>query len=388
MDKKPLRVGLVGYKFMGKAHSNGYARIPMFFKTDRPIERAVLCGRDKDWVAEAAADFGWNETETDWRKVVARDDLDIIDITAPSDYHKDVAIAAARHGKHIFCEKPLALTLPDAREMLSEAEKAGITHQIGFNYRFAPAMVLAKKMIDEGKLGKIFHFRGSFLQDWIIDPDFPKVWRLDKKVCGSGSLGDLGAHVIDAARFLVGEFKSVTGMSKTFVKTRPVAGRMTGLTAQASADAPREEVDVDDATLFCCEFENGAMGLFEATRFAQGHKNAFALEINGEKGSIKFEFERMNELWFFDATCEAGLQGWSMIQVSEGVHPYWDKWWPAGHVIGFPETFVHQLFEFVQCVAQGRVCCPNFEDGVKCVQIMDAVDLSIERRAWVDVNSL
>ncbi len=384
----PLRFGLVGYKFMGKAHSNALARIPMFFETDQPIERRVLCGRDAEWVRQAANKLGWQQVETDWRKMVEREDIDCVDITAPSNFHKEIAIGAAQNGKHVFCEKPLALTLADAREMLGAVKKAGVRHQIGFNYRFAPALILAKQIIDSGKLGKIFHFRGSFLQDWIIDPEFPKVWRLDKKVAGSGSLGDLGAHVIDAARYLVGEITTVTGMSKTFVKKRPIVERMTGLSGKAAADAPRAAVDVDDATSFLCEFENGALGNFEATRFSQGHKNDMRLEVNGEKGSIRFEFERMNELWYFNAEDEPGLQGWRMIQVTEDIHPYGDIWWPVGHVIGFPETFCHQLYEFVQCVSQKRDCVPNFYDGVRCAQIMDAVDLSIDRRSWVDVNEL
>ncbi|MDL2206976.1 Gfo/Idh/MocA family oxidoreductase [Eubacteriales bacterium OttesenSCG-928-N13] len=385
---KTLNFGIVGYKFMGKAHSNALSRLPMFFETDMAIRKKALCGRDKEWAEQAAQTLGWDEVETDWRKLVARDDIDVIDITAPSNFHKEIALGAAQHGKHIFCEKPLALNLADAREMLDAANAAGVKHQIGFNYRFAPALVLAKQLIDQGKLGKIFHFRGSFLQDWIIDPEFPKVWRLDKKVCGSGSLGDLGAHVIDAARYLVGDMKTVTGMSKTFVKERPVVERMTGLSGKAAADAPREAVDVDDATSFVCEFENGALGLFEATRFAQGHKNDMSLEVNGEKGSIRFEFERMNELHYFSASDEPGEQGWRLIQVSEGIHPYWSHWWPTGHVIGFPETFCHQLYEFVQSIEQDKPCVPSFEDGVKCAQIMEAVDLSIDRRAWVDVDSL
>lgn len=385
---EPIRFGVVGYKFMGKAHSNALARLPMFFETSRPVERRALCGRDAQWVAEAAASFGYAEVETDWKKFIERSDIDAIDITAPSNFHKEIAIAAAKNGKHVFCEKPLALTTGDAREMLDAVTEAGVKHQIGFNYRFAPALVLAKKMIEQGKLGKIFHFRGSFLQDWIIDPDFPKVWRLDKKVCGSGSLGDLGAHVIDAARYLAGDIASVSGCMKTFVKSRPVVARMTGLSGKASADAPREEVDVDDAAAFIAEFENGAIGLFEATRFAQGHKNDMRLEVNGDKGSIRFEFERMNELWYFNAQDEPGLQGWRMIQVSEGIHPYWDKWWPTGHVIGFPETFVHELYEFVECIANDRPCSPSFEDGVAVARIMDAAELSSQRRAWVNISEI
>ncbi|MGN0742961.1 MAG: Gfo/Idh/MocA family protein [Candidatus Fimadaptatus sp.] len=385
---KQINFGLVGYKFMGKAHSNALGRIPMFFDTDAEIVKKCICGRDAEWLARAAAQLGWQETETDWRRLVERADIDAIDITAPSNFHKEIAIAAAEHGKHVFCEKPLAFNSDDAREIIAAVEKAGVKHQIGFNYRFAPALQLAKQMIDSGKLGRIFHFRGSFLQDWIIDPDVPMVWRLDKKVCGSGSLGDLGAHVIDAAHFLVGGIRQVVGMNKTFVKERPVSTSMTGLSGTADKDAPRQPVTVDDATGFMCEFDCGALGMFEATRFAQGHKNDMRLEINGEKGSIRFEFERMNELWYFNAEDEPGLQGWRMIQVSEGIHPYWSHWWPAGHVIGFPETFVHQLYEFTQSVAQDRPCSPNFYDGLKCCQVMDAVDRSIERRTWVDVAEM
>lgn len=383
-----IRFGLIGYKFMGRAHSKALTEIPMYMDPARAIEKRAICGRDPDWVRASAGTLGWGDVETDWRKLVARKDIDAIDITAPSNFHKEIAIAAANNGKHIFCEKPLALTLSDAREMLAVAKKAGIRHQVGFNYRFAPALVLAKQLIDGGKLGKIFHVRGVFLQDWIIDPEFPKVWRLDKKVCGSGSLGDLGAHVIDAARYLVGEFKTVTGMSKTFIKQRPVVARMEGLSASVDKNAPKEEVDVDDATMFVCEFDNGALGTFEATRFAQGHKNDMRIEVNGEKGSIRFEFERMNELHFFSAEDEAGTQGWRMIQVTEGIHPYIKYWWPTGHVIGFPETFCHELYEFVGHIANGTDCTPSFEDGVRCAQILEAVELAIEKKGWVDVTSL
>jgi len=388
VNMKDIRFGLIGYKFMGKAHSKALTEVPMYMDPPAGIVKKVICGRDPEWVAQSAKSLGWQEVETDWRKLVTRNDIDAVDITAPSNFHKEIAIAAAQNGKHIFCEKPLALNLADAREMLESVKKANVRHQIGFNYRFAPALVLAKKMIDEGKLGKIFHVRGVFLQDYIIDPEFPKVWRLDKKICGSGSLGDLGAHVIDAARYMVGEFKSVTGMNKTFVKERPVVARMEGLSATVDKDAPREIVDVDDATSFVCEFENGALGTFEATRFAMGHKNDMRIEVNGEKGSIRFEFERMNELHYYCADDETGLQGWRLIQATESIHPYVNYWWPVGHVIGFPETFCHEIYEFVCAVANGTDCRPSFEDGVRCAQILEAVDLSIERRAWVDVDSL
>jgi len=386
--KKTLNLGLVGYKFMGKAHSNAYRQIGRFFSGDADLQMKVLCGRDAEWLSDAAKNLGWQETETDWKKLVSRPDVDVIDITTPSNAHKDIAVEAVKNGKHIFCEKPLALTLADAREMRDEAVKAGVKHQIGFNYRFAPALVLAKKMIDEGKLGKIFHFRGMYLQDWIIDPEFPLVWRLDKNVCGSGSLGDLGAHVIDLARYLVGDFKTVTGMAKTFVPERPLVEKMEGLSGKAAADAPRGKVEVDDATCFVAEFECGALGVFEATRFSMGYKNALSFEICGEKGTISFELERINELKYFSAEDEEGLQGHRLIQVSEGMHPYWAHWWPAGHVIGYEHTFIHELYEFTEAIVLDKKTSPDFSDGVACSQILEAVELSCQRKAYVDVASL
>ena len=383
-----LNVGLVGYKFMGKAHSNAYARLGMFFDPGAEICQRAICGRDEKWVAESAKKFGWETYETSWERLVERDDIDIIDITAPSNVHKEIAVAAAKNGKHIFCEKPLALTTDDARVMLEAAEKAGVKHQIGFNYRFAPAVVLAKKLIDEGKLGTIRHVRASYLQDFIIDPDFPLVWRLQRDICGSGALGDLGAHFIDLARYLCGDFKTVMGIQKTFITSRPLVQKMEGLSAQAYANAPRGTVDVDDGTVFIAEFENGALGVFEATRFAQGHKNDLSIEVNGDKGSIKFVFERMNELQYFSADDEPGTQGFRLIQATEGIHPYMTAWWPAGHVIGYEHTFVHEIYEFVRAIVNDTPTVPSFYDGVKCCQIIEAVELSAQRRAAVDVNEI
>lgn len=385
---KTLNVGLIGYKFMGKAHSNAYQRIGMFFNPKLKVAMKAICGREESWVKESAEKFGWEGYETSWEKLLQREDIDMVDITAPSNFHKEIGIAAAEAGKHIFCEKPLALTLKDAREMITAVEKNNVKHQIGFNYRFAPAILLAKKMIDEGKIGQIFHFRAKYLQDFIIDPNFPLVWRLDKKVAGSGSHGDLGAHLIDMARYLVGDIDKVIGISKTFVKERPIVERMTGLSGKAQADAPKGEVTVDDATLFMAEFKNGALGSFEATRFANGHKNDMSFEINGSKGSLKFEFERMNELQYFNAEDEAGTQGFRLIQVTEAVHPYLEAWWPAGHVIGYEHTFVHELYEFIEAIAEDRLGTPNFYDGLKCTQILEAVDLSIAERQWINVDSL
>ncbi|MGI6202102.1 MAG: Gfo/Idh/MocA family protein [Eubacteriales bacterium] len=383
-----LNVGLVGYKFMGKAHSNAYARLGMFFDPGAEVCRRAICGRDEKWVAESAKKYGWESYETSWERLVERDDIDIIDITAPSNAHKEIAIAAAKNGKHIFCEKPLALTTDDARDMLEAVERAGVKHQIGFNYRFAPAIVLAKKFIDEGKIGTIRHVRASYLQDFIIDPEFPLVWRLQRDVCGSGSLGDLGAHFIDLARYLCGEFKTVMGLQKTFITSRPLVQKMEGLSAQASADAPRGTVDVDDGTVFIAEFENGALGVFEATRFAQGHKNDLSIEINGDKGSIKFVFERMNELQYYSADDEPGTQGFRLIQATEGIHPYMTAWWPTGHVIGYEHTFVHEIYEFVRAIVNDTPTVPSFYDGVKCCQVIDAVELSSQRRAAVDVDTI
>lgn len=383
-----LNVGLVGYKFMGKAHSNAFRKIEMFFDPSVDITMKAICGRDEEWVKQSAIKFGWQDYETSWETLVQRDDIDIVDITAPSNVHKDIAIGAAEAGKHVFCEKPLALNLKDAREMLSAVEKNNVKHQIGFNYRFAPAIQLAKQLIDDGVLGKIYHFRGLYLQDWLIDPESPLVWRLDKKVAGSGSLGDLGAHIIDLARFLVGEFDKVIGVNRTFVKERPIAESMEGLSATAKEDAPKGEVTVDDATLFLAEFKNGALGSFEATRFANGNKNGMSFEINGSKGSVKFEFERMNELWYYSSEDPEGVQGFRLIQVTEPVHPYASAWWPVGHVIGYEHTFVHELYEFVEAIANDRQPYPDFNDGVKCSQILEAVDLSIAERQWIEVDSL
>ena len=383
-----LNIGLVGDKFMGKAHSNAYHKIGMFFEPSAKICMKAICGRDEAWVKKSAEKYGWESYETSWERLVRRDDIDVVDITTPSNFHKEIAIGAAEEGKHVFCEKPLALNLKDAREMLEAVKKHGVKHQIGFNYRFAPAVQLAKKLIDEGKIGEIYHFRGLYLQDWIIDPDFPLVWRLDKKIAGSGSHGDLGAHLIDLARFLVGDFQRVIGMNKTFIKKRPIVDKMEGLSGKAAENAQMGEVTVDDATLFLAEFKNGALGSFEATRFAAGHKNGMSFEINGSKGSIKFEFERMNELQYYSVDDEEGLQGFRLIQVTEDVHPYAGAWWPAGHVIGYEHTFVHELYEFIESIANDKPTVPDFYDGVKCSQVLEAVDLSIEENSWVEVDSL
>ena len=385
---RKLRIGMVGYKFMGKAHSNAYRALPMFFPHAVKPEMAVICGRNKDAVEAAASQFGWAETETDWNALIAREDIDMIDINAPSDAHKEIALSAAKAGKHIFCEKPLALNLNDAREMLQAAEEAGIKHMIGFNYRFSPAVQLAKKLVKSGRLGSIYHFRAWFLQDWIMDPDFPLVWRLQKDIAGSGSLGDLGAHLIDLAHDLVGDVDEVIGMSETFIKERPIAAEMTGLSAKGSNDAPRGEVTVDDATLFMARFNNGALGSFEATRFAAGHRSTNSFEINGSLGSVRFDFERMNELEVYFTSDEEDVQGFRRVLATDPAHAYSEAWWPPGHTIGFEHTFIHEMLEFTRAIEEDRQPAPNFRDGVKCQAVLEAVERSVQERRWVKVSEL
>lgn len=389
---KALHVGMIGYKFMGKAHSHAYRDLSMFFPKVPPLVMKAICGRNEQGVQEAMQQFGWESYETDWRQLIARSDIDLIDINAPSNVHKEIAVEAARAGKHLFCEKPLALTLADSREMLEAAEAAGVKHMIGFNYRFAPAVLLAKKLIDEGRIGTIHHFRGQFLQDWIIDPDFPHVWRLDKSIAGSGALGDLGAHTIDLARFLVGELEEVIGMNKTFVTERPEAASMTGLSAKGagagSGNVSKKKVDVDDATLFMAKFANGALGNFESTRFAAGHRCTNFFEINGSKGSVRFDFERMNELEVYFTDDAEDVQGFRRVLATDAAHAYMDAWWPAGHTIGYEHTFIHEVVELSEAVAEDRQPVPNFVDGVKCQEVLEAVDLSIAERRWVSISEV
>lgn len=383
-----IRVGMVGYKFMGKAHSHAYRDIPMFFPdVVHPVMQAI-CGRDAEGVSQAAKQFGWKEYVTDWKELIGRDDIDLIDINAPSDMHKEIALEAAKAGKHLLCEKPLALTLEDSREMLAAAEAAGVKHMVGFNYRFAPAVQLARKLIQEGRLGQIYHFRGWFLQDWIIDPEFPLVWRLQKDIAGSGSHGDLGAHIIDLAHFLVGDIEKVIGMSETFIKERPLPGSMSGLSAKGNQSDEKGPVTVDDATLFLAKFANGALGSFEATRFAAGHRCTNSFEINGSKGSLKFDFERMNELQVYFTEDAEDVQGFRRVLATDPAHAYAEAWWPPGHTIGFEHTFIHETVELLQAIREDRQPVPNFADGVKCQQVLEAVDLSIAERRWVRTEEL
>jgi predicted dehydrogenase len=385
---RQLRIGMIGYKFMGKAHSNAYKSLPMFFPHALKPEMSVLCGRNAEELQEAATRLGWQESVTDWKELVVREDVDVVDINAPSNVHKEIALAAAKAGKHLFCEKPLALSLADSREMLQAAEEAGVAHMVGFNYRFSPAVRLAKKLIESGRLGKIYHFRAWFLQDWILDPEFPLVWRLQKEIAGSGSLGDLGAHLIDLAHFLVGDVQEVMGMSETFIKERPLAAEMTGLSAKGSGNGPRGEVTVDDAALFLARFANGAIGSFEASRFAAGHRSTNSFEINGSLGSVKFDFERMNELEVYFTSDDEDVQGFRRVLATDPAHEYAAAWWPPGHTIGFEHTFIHEILELTNAIEEGRLPEPNFRDGVKCQAVLEAVERSITERRWVSLSEM
>ncbi len=376
-----IKVGLIGYKFMGKSHSNAYRQVKAFYDLPLQPEMTVLCGRDEAAVSREAARMGWDGYSTDWREVIARPDIGLIDISTPGDSHFDIAIAAAEAGKHILCEKPLANTLDEARKMQEAVEKAGVIGMVNFNYRRVPAVQLAKQMIESGQLGEIRHWRAVYLQDWIIDPDFPLVWRLQKDLAGSGALGDIGAHIIDLAHFLVGDIEEVNGLLKTFIKERPIPSEVTGLSASAGTE--RGEVTVDDAALALATFKNGAIGTFEATRFATGRRNRNSFEINGSRGSIVFDLERLNELQYFSLDDPAETQGFRTILVTESVHPYMSAWWPAGHIIGWEHTFTHGVVDLLNGIVNKQAPAPTFADGVKCQSVLDAVERSANGGGWV-----
>ncbi|NOK59385.1 MAG: Gfo/Idh/MocA family oxidoreductase [Chloroflexi bacterium AL-W] len=379
-----MNVGLVGYKFMGRSHSNAYRQVQAFFPDValQPVLRTV-CGRDTEAVQTFADQFGWESVETDWRKLVVRDDIGLIDVSTPGDTHAAISIAAAQHGKHIFCEKPLANTLDEAKQMLAAVQKAGVVGMVNFNYRRVPAVQLAKKLIEEGRIGKVYHWRAVYLQDWIMDPNFPLVWRLQKNVAGSGTLGDLGAHIVDLARMLVGEIASVTGLTNTFIKQRPVLAETSGGLAAAGGQQ-MGEVTVDDAALFLARFANDAIGTFEVTRFANGRANYNSFEINGSKGSIVFNLERMNELNVLFSDDPPEVRGFRNILTTDGTHKYLSAWWPPGHIIGWEHTFTHGVYDLLNGIAKGITPDATFEDGLRCQAVLDAVEKSAGSGAWVE----
>jgi predicted dehydrogenase len=383
---KTLRVGMIGYRFMGRAHSNAWRQAPRFFSLKAHIEMHTICGRDHAGVTTAARQLGWQHASTDWREVVEDPLIDIVDINTPNDSHAPIAIAAARAGKHVLCEKPLALTVKQCEQMLDAVTKARVVHMVCHNYRRIPAIAQAKKLITEGALGTIHHYRARYAQDWLVDPKFPLVWRLQKGISGSGAHGDIHAHIIDLARYLVGEFSEVCGMMETFVKERPLA-QAGAVGRDAKAAEKMGKVTVDDAALCIGRFANGAVANLEATRFAPGRKNHIEIEINGSRGSLYFDFEDMNRLKFFSNDDAKDRQGFRDILVTQrgGAHPYTDNWWPPGHILGYEHTFVHTIADFVNACVERKPVQPTFEDGLRNQRVLEAVEKSATTRKWVTV---
>ncbi|MSU60139.1 MAG: Gfo/Idh/MocA family oxidoreductase [Pedosphaera sp.] len=389
---KTLRVGMIGYGFMGRAHSNAWRQVSHFFPLKARVEMHTICGRDRAHVEAARAQLGWQYAGTDWREVVESPLIDIVDICTSNASHTEIALAAARAGKHILCEKPLALDSANAEKMLAAVRKFRVRNTVVFNYRRVPAIAYAKQMIDSGQLGQLRHFRGTYLQDWISDPKFPMNWRLRKETAGSGSHGDLNAHLIDTARFLVGDIAETVGLQETFIAERPKEGQAIGLTATTGKGT--EKVTVDDATAFLAKFapgKNAAPGAYatiEATRLAPGHKNYNYFEINGSEGSLSFCFERMNELQYCNRNDAPDKPGFKTILCTEGSHPYFGAWWPPGHVIGYEHTFIHTVSDFINGVATGTDVHADFLDGAKCVAVLESVVASKKAKGWVKVANI
>ena len=380
---------MIGYGFMGAAHSQGWRVAPRFFDLPATPEMTLLVGRNPDGVAAAAEKLGWAETATDWRDAIARDDIDVIDIVTPGDSHVEIAIAALEAGKHVLCEKPLANTVEEARAMADAAERAaakGVYAMVGFTYRRVPAATFARDLVASGKIGEVRQVRATYLQDWLVDPQVPLAWRLQKDLAGSGSLGDIGAHAIDLAQFITGQhLTSVSGMMETFVKQRPKLESASGLSGTASDEMG--DVTVDDLALFTGRFDGGAVGSFEATRMSTGRKNAFRIEVAGSTGAISFDLENLNELGYYDATAEAGMQGFTRILVTEPEHPYMEAWWPTGHILGYEHGFTHQARDFIEGVVGATQPTPSFADGLQVQQVLDAVERSAESgSAWVSTS--
>jgi predicted dehydrogenase len=375
---KPLRIGMIGYGFMGRAHSNGYNRVKDFFDLEYlPVLQAVAA-RDPAKAKAFADRWGYKRVETDWRKLVAADDIDAIDICTPNNLHAEIAIEAAKHGKAILCEKPLSMDTAEGEKMVAAVEKAGVPNTVWYNYRRIPAVTFAKQIIDSGKLGRIFHYRAEFLQDWTISADLPQggaaLWRLDAKAAGSGVTGDLLAHCIDTAIWLNGSVSDVTAMTETFVKER--THQLTGKV---------EPVEIDDACSFLCHFKNGSLGLFESTRYARGHKALYTFEINGENMSLKWDLHDLHRLQVFDYKDAGPMRGWKSVHVTDGDHPYMDKWWVPGLAIGYEHSFVHQVADFLAAYAKKQPAHPTFRDALETQKVCDAVLKSAKSHQWVNV---
>ncbi|RAO35755.1 Inositol 2-dehydrogenase [Micromonospora saelicesensis] len=389
---KELRVGMVGYAFMGAAHSQAWRTVNRVFDLPARARMALICGRDTAKVADAADTLGWDAYTTDWRDLINRDDIDVVDICTPGDSHAEIALAALAAGKHVLCEKPLANSVEEARAMTAAADvarAAGVRSMCGFNYRRVPAVTMMRQLVADGRLGVIRHVRATYLQDWIVDPQFPLVWRLQKDRAGSGALGDIGAHIIDLTQFVTGQrISGVSAVTETFVKERPLPAESSGLAASVDGhSAPTGTVTVDDAAVFVARLDGGALATYEASRFATGRKNALRVEINGSLGSVVFDLERLNELEFYDATRPAVEQGFSRILVTEGEHPYMSAWWPPGHIIGYEHSFTHEMRDFIEAVATGVDPTPSFADALQVQLVLDAVARSAELgSSWAEVE--
>lgn len=376
MQRKTLRIGLVGYGFMGRTHSNAYRHVNEFFDVEYRPQLTAVCGRDSHKAKQFAARWGFDSVETDWKALVRRDDIDLIDIASPNDTHAEIAIASARAGNMVLCEKPLGRNLVEAEAMVKAVEEAGVRNMVWYNYRRVPAVTLAKQMINEGTLGRIFHYRAKFLQDWTISSKVPvggqALWRLDSSVAGSGVTGDLLAHCIDTALWLNGPIDTVSGMTETFIKERPSA--LSGQT---------EQVEIDDASVFLARFANGSLATFEATRYARGHKALYTFEINGENGSIAWDLHDLHRLQFFEYSGDGRLRGWRSIHVTEKEHPYMENWWVPGLQIGYEHTFIHQIADFLRGLAENTQPEPTFKDALKTEKVIDAVLTSAKTGTWI-----
>jgi predicted dehydrogenase len=378
--KKQLRIGLIGTGFMGRTHSNGYNRVPNFFPELEytPILKAV-CSRNAEKVQAFADQWGYESIETDWKALIARDDIDAVDICTPNDSHAEIAIAAAKAGKMILCEKPLSRNLAEGEAMVDAIEKAGVESTVWYNYRRLPAVTLAKQIIDSGKLGKIYHYRANFLQDWTISADLPQggtgLWRMDSEAAGSGVTGDLLAHCIDTAMWLNGAITDVSAVTETFVKER-----MHQLTGKV------QPVGIDDACIFHCHFANGSLGLFESTRYARGHKALYTFEINGADASIRWDLHDLNRMEYFDHRDESIVRGWRSIIVTDGDQPYMNKWWVGGLGIGYEHSFIHQVADFLKSLEAGTPCSPTFKEALQTQKVCEAVIDSANTRSWKDTN--
>ena len=387
-DSLRLRVGMIGHGFMGAAHSQGWRVAPRFFDLPAQPSMDVIVGRNAEAVAEAAKKWGWRESETDWRKLIERDDIDLVDIVTPGNTHAEIAIAALDAGKHVLCEKPLANTVDEAIAMADAAARAakhGVFAMVGYTYRRVPAATFARDLVAAGRIGEVRQVRANYLQDWLVDAEAPLTWRMNKELAGSGSLGDIGAHAIDLAQFITGQhLVSVSGILETLVKERPVLASSQGLSGTAGTE--RGPVTVDDVALFTGRFDSGVLGSFEATRFSTGRKNAFRIEVAGSLGAISFDLEEMNSLGFYDATAPAGEQGFTRILVTEPQHPYAAAWWPTGHLLGYEHGFSHQVRDLVEAIATGVQPTPSFADGLQVQRVLAAVETSSGNgSAWTSI---